>query len=135
MYDTEFTPPPLPPPPDERKQSGIGIASFAIGLLALLIFCLGFVVAFGYGISVGMNNPTNPQVDQGSPLIVISSLLMTCGAPLFNLVGIGLGIGALVQNTHKKTLGIVGLVLNGLVLLSVCALFAFGLANMGGLSF
>lgn len=134
MYDTAYTPPPPPPPPDERKQSGIGIASFAIGLLALLIFCGGFAVAFGYGFTVGMNNPSNPQVDQGSPLVIVSSLLI-CGAPLFNLVGVGLGIGALLQNTHKKTLGIVGLVLNGLVLLSVCALFAFGLANMGGLQF
>jgi hypothetical protein len=138
MYDNTLlaSPPPVPEPvepPVVQKQSKLGIAAFIIGLAALLFSCIGFVISFGYGFSLAANNPYyNPSmIDQSSPAIMIASVLFCC-SPILSLVGIGLGIAAVVQKTDKKTFGIVGLVINGLIILSICVLFIIGLIAQAG---
>jgi len=106
--------------PDSRKHSRIGIASFVIGLLAVLMICLAILLAFGYGFSMAIQNP-NFQVDQKSPIIMALGLLI-CISPVLSLVGIGVGIGAVVQNNDKKLFGILGLVLNLLIVTVFCLL-------------
>ncbi len=129
MYDSSFAPPPLIPP-DTRKHSKIGIASFVISLVAALIFCLAFLLAFGYGFSMAAQNPSF-QVDQGSPFILTLGLLM-CASPFLSMVGLGLGIGAVVQKADKKLFGIIGLAGNLLIILAFCVLAAIGLATQSG---
>ncbi|GEM_PF-1262671 len=138
MYDNTMlaSPPPVPEPdapPVVQKQSKLGIAAFVFALLALLMFCIGFVISFGYGFSLAANNPYyNPSmIDQSSPVILIASGLFCC-SPILSLVGVGLGIASVVQKTDKKTLGIISLVINGLIILSVCVLFVIGLAAQTG---
>lgn len=142
MYDNTMlaSPPPVPEPvepPVVQKQSKLGIAAFVLALLALLMFCIGFIISVGYGFSLAANNPYyNPSmIDQSSPAILIASGLFCC-SPILSLVGVGLGIASVVQKTDKKTLGIVGLVINALIVLSICVLFIIGLvAQAGALSY
>ncbi len=44
-----------------------------------------------------------------------------CCSPGYSLLGIGLGIASVVQKTEKKTLGIIGLVINGLIFITLFA--------------
>ncbi len=136
MYDNTMLAVPPPSPfeqPPMRKQSKLGLASFIIGLVAFLLVCIGFIIAFSYGISLAANNPlTDPSmIDTSSPAILIASVMMCC-SPGLSLLGIGLGIASVVQKTDKKTLGIIGLVINGLILISVCLLFGVGLIAQSG---
>jgi hypothetical protein len=130
MYDSSLPPVPLVPPPLEtQKQSKLGIAAFILGIVAVVVFCIGFLIAVGYGVSIGLNNPYGDpysMIDQGSTLILVASGFIYC-SPVLSLVGVGLGIAAVAQKKGKKTLGIIGLVLNGLILLSFCALLVLGL--------
>lgn len=131
MYDSSL--PPVPSPIENQKQSKIGIASFVIGVLALIILCIGFLIAIGYGVSIGLENPypTDPYslVDSSETMILIASGFIYC-SPVLSLVGLGLGIAAVLQKKDKKTWGIAGLVINALILLSVCGLFLIGLLIM-----
>ncbi|HEX7542155.1 MAG TPA: hypothetical protein VF352_08495 [Anaerolineales bacterium] len=63
IYDSTVAPPPLMPP---EKHSRIGIASFGIGILAVLMICLAILLAFGYGFPMAATT-SNFQVDQSSP--------------------------------------------------------------------
>ncbi len=133
MYEPNLTPPPLVI--EGQKQSKIGIAAFVLGIVAVLMFCVGFMISFGYGASIALENPyADPysMIDQSSPLILLASVFFCC-SPGLGLVGVGLGIASVAQKTDKKTLGIIGLVLNGLILLSFCGLFALGLIGQAGM--
>ncbi len=129
MYDSSFPPPPQIPP-DTRVHSKVGIASFGIGIVAVLIFCLAFLLAFGYGFFMIAQNPTF-QVDQNSSTILALGLLI-CISPLLSLIGVGLGIGAVLQKNDKKLFGIIGLVLNLLIILVFCVLAVIGFAGQSG---
>jgi len=133
--DNNFSsfPEPAAPPPVEQKQSKLGIAAFVLGILALLIFCVAFIISFSYGFSLAVDNPnsTPGMIDQSNPAIVIASVLFCC-SPVFSLAGMGLGIAAVVQKTEKKTFGIIGLVINSLIVLSICGLFIIGLVAQAG---
>ncbi len=129
MYDSTLTPSPLIPP-NAQKHSKIGIASFVIGIAAVLILCLAILLAFGYGFTMAIQDPYF-QVDQSSPIILALGLLM-CISPILSLVGLGLGIGAAVQKNEKKIFGIIGLVLNLLVILVYCVLAVVGLSGQFG---
>jgi hypothetical protein len=132
MFDSNLPAPPLLT--GTQKQSRIGIAAFVLGIIASLLLCIGFLIAFGYGFTNAMNSPSlDPStiIDTGSTTILLASGFIYC-SPVFSLVGLGLGIAAAVQKRDKKTLGIIGLVLNALILLSFCAIFGLGLIGMAG---
>ena len=134
MYDSSL--PPVLPVEGVKKQSRMGIASFVLGILSLLFLCIGFIISISYGVTLGLDNPaaTDPfaLVDQASPAIIIASVFIYC-TPVISLVGVGLGIAAVVQKKDKKTLGIIGLVINALMLLSGCGLLLQGLIMTAGL--
>ncbi len=133
MYDVSIPPVPDTPPPIEQKQSKLGIAAFILAILALLMFCIGFMLAFAYGFSIAANPYYDPSmIEQSSPVILIASAFFCC-SPILSLVGIGLGIAAVVQETEKKTFGIIGLVINSLIILSICGFFIIGLLTQSGM--
>lgn len=128
-----FSLPPVPPslPSSGQRQSRLGIASFALACVGSLLFCAGFLVSVGYGVSIVAENPFAGQdpyaaIDQSAPIFLLAVLLMCC-APVLSLVGVGLGIPAVIQKTEKRLFGVLGLALNGLIVLSYCALTVFGL--------
>lgn len=113
MYDSTLTPPPLIPR-NTRKHSRIGIASFVIGIVAVLIFCLAF------------------QIDVSSLTVLALGILRWISSPILSLVGVGLGFGAVVQKNDKKLFGIIGLVINLLIILVFCVLVVIGMAGQSG---
>jgi hypothetical protein len=129
MIDSTFIPPP-PVPADARKQSKIGIASFVIGIVAMLIFCVALLLAFGYGFMGAAQTP-GFTIDSSSPIILGLGLVM-CISPLLSLVGLGLGIAALVQKNDKKLFAGLGLALNLLIVLIYCLLAVVGLMGQFG---
>ena len=137
MYEPSVLPPIVPQPPaTSKKQSEIGIASFLISILGLLIFCVALLISLGYGASLARSNPLAAQnpygaIDYSAPIMIVAVVLSWCG-PITNLVGLGLGIAAVLQKNQKKTFGIVGLVISSLVVLSFCLLTILG--TLGQLS-
>jgi hypothetical protein len=108
-----------------QKHSGIGIASFVIGILVVIMLCITFAVAGGSsGISSTGSSYSNLMTGIG---------LLACGTIALALVGVGLGIGGIVQKNVKKVFGIIGLVLNALVLLGLCGIVALGIMASGSL--
>ena len=81
-----------------QKYSGLGIASFVIALVGLIIM---FVFA--------LINPEDPQ-----PEVIESTIaeILFFSEILFNLVGIGLGTAGVVQKKRKKKFSILGLIFN-----------------------
>lgn|SRR5262249_10189407 len=93
------------------RHRGLGIASFAVAMVVLLLIFLVFGVAGVLKVS-GIKNPAI-DVIIGLGIIVLW---------LANLVGIGLGIEGVVDKTSKKIFPILGLVIGaGTLAISVGA--------------
>ncbi len=129
MVEPSFPPAPTFPG-DDRKHSRLGLASFAIGLVSLLIFCLAFVLALGYGVSIAASNPSIQSL-QSSPTVIFFGLLILI-SPILGLVGAVLGFVAVFQKNSRKLFTILGIVFNLLVILAFCVLLVIGLAGQAG---
>jgi hypothetical protein len=129
MVDPSFIPSPFTPS-DTKTHSRLGIASFVIGLVSMFIFCLAIVLAFGFGVSIASTNPSIQSL-QTSPTILAFGLMMLI-SPFFGLVGAVLGFVAVFQKDKKKLFGVLGIVLNLLIVLAFCALLVTGLAGQSG---
>lgn len=103
----------FPQAPEALNQSGYGIASF---ILALTMW----VVELGAIVGLGVAEPESSGANLAS-LVILTGLL---GA----LVGFALGIAGVVQRYRKRLLAILGLVLNGLLLLLAAGLLILGMA-------
>jgi hypothetical protein len=106
------------------KHSGLGIVSLtlAIGggvMMAILIF----IVAVLENSRPGGLDPETPA----------GAALMGgfCFALLLAMIGVGLGIAGVCQSNRKTVLAILGLVLNGLILLGSGCLVLIGIASNG----
>jgi hypothetical protein len=98
---------------EEKKHSGIGIASFVISLIAGVgIFAL-FIAA---GV-IEASSPGGMHEESAEAIIIGLGIIFLF---LMELVAIGLGIGALFSSTRKKLFGILGLSFSaGVTLLAV----------------
>lgn len=96
------------------KHSSLGIASFIIGIIT-------GIMEFVCIIASAMLVTTNPE----SAAMVVVGLLLLAGI-IFALVGIGLGIGGLVQKKRKKVFSIIGLILNAFTFIAVVGLMIIG---------
>ncbi len=125
MYDSTFTP--APPAPELRKHSLLGIASFILSLVALLLVCVFFIFAYYLGSNANMASI------QGMSVI---GWVFICGIGISTLAGIGLGIAAVVQKAQSKVFGILGIIFNALILLGFCVFIVFAMylavAFLGG---
>jgi hypothetical protein len=99
-------------------HSGPGIASFILGLSAIALFLLMLIVA-----AAGSGRPYYYRHD----LEALASFFL-CGAGLAALVGAGLGIGGCCQEDRQKVFAVLGLCLNGSLLLIGLVLFLIGVA-------
>jgi hypothetical protein len=140
MNDNILPPASLPPSIEGGKQSKIGIASFAVSLLGVIVFCIAILISIWYFISISQTDPTALQdpykaIGQASSrLIIILGILSWC-PPILSLVGLGLGIPAVVQKKDRKTFGMIGLIISGIFLLVFCILLVYSLSmgNLAGL--
>jgi hypothetical protein len=103
--------------PEERRQSGLGVASFAIAIFSLVYFLVVFV---GAGVI-----SYNGSYSSAYSFVVILGLLIILGGIVL-LIGLGLGIGAVAQKNRKKVFAVIGLVLNALMILALAVLETIG---------
>ena len=103
------------------SQSGLGIASLILSIVSALAIFLLVVLA---GV---VESSTPGGMDENSPEAMLIGLLLFAfiGAAL---LGLGLGIGGLVQQNRNKTLAIVGTVLSAVTLVGSMSIILLGLA-------
>jgi hypothetical protein len=111
--DTKFPPyPPFLPESGRRRHSPLGIASFILSFLTVLLMCILYLFLHYFG---GNSNMIS------SHSISVIGWVLAGGIGISNLAGISLGIAAVAQKTQRKILGIFGLVFNLLIPLGLCA--------------
>jgi hypothetical protein len=103
----------------ELKHSGLGIASFAIGLSVGVFECALVLVA-------GMIEVSTPGgIDEDSPATMLLGLaILACLA--IAMLGIGLGVAGLLQR-RSKLFAALGVAIGLLVVLGVAGLMVVGL--------
>jgi hypothetical protein len=122
MYDSSYVP---PPSIDEKPKAPIlGILSCAAAVLSVLFFCgifvLTLVVGSGSGFDVeAINSETLTNLGFGI-------LGLMCASGVSTLVGLALGALALVIHELNKVWGIIGLILNGLIVFGFCVFVGLG---------
>lgn len=104
-------------PSARMPQSGLGIASFVIGLLAMVLI-VAAAAAAGVLVAGGYNDATTPAFGLIGLVIMVFLLLA--------LVGLVLGMLALRRQDRRRTLAAIGLGLNAFLLLGTLALYALG---------
>lgn len=122
------------PAPTQLKHAGLGIASFTLGLIAILIsilltiYIFGSLASFLSNIDIDPSNlsqkdfmvmlETNPFLIATFPLFLVTGLLHVIGAIL--------GLIGLFQDNRKKMISGIGLVLNALPILGFIILTLVG---------
>jgi hypothetical protein len=109
--------------PRHLPHSGLGIASFIIGLVVVVIVLLMFLL-------IGVVAASRANRDTAHTMGVMTGLFVCAGA-VASLVGLGLGMGGVFQGDRNRTFAVIGLILNGLILLGTAVLFLIGMA-VGG---
>jgi hypothetical protein len=104
-------------------HSGLGIASFLIGLVVVLLNVLLVLIA----VLMGRGRRTPEAVESVGLLLGVFFCTGVVGA----LVGLGLGVGGLFREDRNRTFAVVGVVLNLLVVLVATALFLIYLVLSG----
>jgi hypothetical protein len=103
-------------------HSGMGIASFVIGVLALL----GLVLALA-SLVAAIKASGGHLDDHGAAAVGAGLILMLVG--LLGLVGAGLGIAGVMQRVQRRLFAILGLCFNGPVVLLIITFLIVGLAK------
>ncbi|WP_028561981.1 hypothetical protein [Paenibacillus pinihumi] len=103
-----------------QKQSGLGIASFIIGLISILgvvgivLLLASFIPAI---LETGGGMPAITPENAGEYMPLIFSSLLLLLVLVLGFVGLVLGIVGLIRKNRRKTFAIIGVVLNGLLLI------------------
>ncbi len=118
--------------PERQGHSKLGISSVIIAVLATFVIVILFIIAGSVASTLfeGQDPAAiDPQSLQNSP--EATSLAIAgfgiLGSFLLYLLGLILGVAGIFQGRKKRLFGILGTVLNGLVLLAVGLLFVVGI--------
>ena len=103
----------------ELKHSGLGIASFAVCIVAGLI-------EFAAVAAAGVIEVSTPGgMDENSPVAILIGLALLGGLAIA-MLGMGLGIAGLLQR-RKKAFAVLGVIGGIVVVCGVGSLFAIGM--------
>jgi len=124
------------PPAAAPSQSGLGIASFVIALVSIVVMILGFVSAVAsIGEFIQPDGTIDPEsidpMELGASMMV--GVLAVLGSLAISFVGLILGIIGLVAKNKRKVFGIIGVVLNALILVGFLGLVVLSIA-LGGVA-
>ncbi|MDQ3387718.1 MAG: hypothetical protein M3475_09015 [Actinomycetota bacterium] len=117
--------------PERQGHSKLGISSVIIAVLATFVIVILFIVAGSVASTLfESQDPAaiDPQSLQSSPEATTLAIvgIGILGSFLLYLLGLILGVAGIFQGRKKRLFGILGAVLNGLVLLAVVLLFVIG---------
>ena len=109
----------------------MGIASFAIAVLATVVLVALFVVGGVVAASAFENvdpQTLDPESVQNSPAFAGLALIGigAFGCLILYVAGFGLGLAGRIQRTRKRLFSALGTALNGLVLTAMVVLFTLG---------
>lgn len=121
--------------PVKVKHSGPGIASFVLALVAVLTVVIGIVLSVAaVASSADLAGATQEEIEAellegggGEVAGLIGAGLLMIASIGFAVIGLILGIIGVVMKNRKKVFGIIGLILNALIVLSVVLLISIGL--------
>ncbi|OBR66306.1 hypothetical protein A7K91_24050 [Paenibacillus oryzae] len=138
------------------KHSGLGITSFVIAIVSVLLIIIGSLI-----ISSSVSNFTNnedllnemfsmteqyqDQTELGNKILeneefkgavtsMLGAMVLFVGAVGLAFLGLIFGLIAVFAKNKRKVFGIIGLILNGLVFVGAIGLFIIGLAGMAAAS-
>jgi hypothetical protein len=109
------SPPAVPAIP---KYSPLGLVSFALGILSLVLACGFFILAVG----LGLEQRVEPE-----RAISLGGLVLLSATLLVAVVGTGLGLVGLSRPVQRKVFSLLGIILNGVILSMFCALVVLAL--------
>lgn len=96
-------------------HSGLGIASFIIFIITVVLYFLIFGVSTVFAVVA-------PELaDRQSPVMRVTGALLLLGI-LANIIGLALGITGVTRKNRKKLLSILGLIFNSIILIVFFAL-------------
>jgi len=119
-YSDEYDEPVSRPKRREPKHSGFGIASF---VMAILVGIAEFILLIIAGV---MESKTPGGLDEDDPATIILGSLLIGGA-VMSFVGIALAVAGFVQGGRSKIFPILGLALNGMIIVGVIGIIIIGL--------
>lgn len=108
---------PASPSPTRRRHSKLGVTSFLMGLAFPLFLLLLFVI------SLLLEGRIDHEKVSRFDWFTICCLII--GGPIIHFVGLLLGIAGAVQKQRKRLFAVLGIVLNGILVLAaatVCIL-------------
>ncbi|QWU17800.1 hypothetical protein SAMN04487895_105218 [Paenibacillus sophorae] len=116
--------------PRVLKHSGPGIASFVISIVTLAGYIVSFIVA-GTLIAPVLNETDVLKGESGGAFLFLGLAILALAA--LNVIGVVVGIIGLALRGRRKVFGIIGTIINGLILLLFLLLFAVVLMSAGSL--
>src|SRR4051812_33448270 len=105
----------------QPMKSGLGLASFIIGCIASLVL-VGLII---FAAVLAAQSGGQPNSESPEMMFAGCTMLLALGA---NVLGAIFGLINVFQRDRKKLWGILGLVLNGGMIVIVLALMVIGLA-------
>ncbi|WP_139995531.1 hypothetical protein [Paenibacillus paridis] len=126
-----------------KKHSGLGIAAFIIGLICVVIVIIGGVTGSSLVDQLAnsdliITDPNDTQAIQesiealGEDALIAMSLTLLClvGAGMLAFVGLILAIIAACSSKRRKMFGVIGILVNVLVIVAGISLFFSGIASI-----
>ncbi|ASA20106.1 hypothetical protein [Paenibacillus donghaensis] len=119
-----------PERPHDYPHSGPGIASFVIGLISIVGYVVTLFVASSRSYSVIVeDNRIVGDVSQTIMFLGLAVLSLTA----LNVIGVVIGIIGISLSKRRKLLGIIGTLINGLIILLFMFMVAAFLVNAGSI--
>lgn len=117
------------------KQSGLGIASFVIGLVSVIAIVVAIVTVTSALMNLvspdmAIDQQTIMEMSEAAGPIVTAGLFILLSLAL-SLVGLILGIIGLFARYRRKAFGIIGVVLNAFVLIGFFGMLVLSLLMPG----
>lgn len=106
---------------EEKRHSGLGIASFIISILSAVMVCL---ILFLAGM-METSTPTGLSEDSVGTLMLV---LLFFAFLLASLIALGLGIGGLIKKNRKRIFAILGTVFSSVTLVGTMILILVGMS-------
>ncbi|OBZ13405.1 hypothetical protein [Bacillus sp. FJAT-26390] len=123
-----------------KKQSGLGIASFIIGIIAVVLLVIAIVSGSSFTDQIASTELPDPSADRvafqnaiedlGQEVLVSMVLAIFCifSAGLISFVGLILAIIGVCSSKRRKMFSVIGIVLNVVVFVGGIALFFAGIS-------
>jgi hypothetical protein len=102
------------PAPDADRKSGLGSAAVTLGVLAILSF--GTAMLLWNIESIKFSWQLRYTIREYIDGITLAAYTFLCLTPLISLIGLGLGIAAIVRKQAGGKAGVMGLLINAVAL-------------------